>query len=148
MRINQIALSSSTGPEYLPYTGNSYPINVSYAPSMPLPSGVATPIASCPNCQGLDFADQGGDNESLVTGIIAADVPGFYVFSAPWETTTSLLANVNSLEHYNLTLPASYAGPNIFYAISITPSGSASISTFNSNLKPPSTYPVLPTDAD
>jgi hypothetical protein len=142
--LNQIALSSSTGPEYLPYTGNSYPINVSYAPSMPLPSGVATPIASCPNCQGLDFADQGGDNESLVTGIIAADVPGFYVFSAPWETTTSLLANVNSLEHYNLTLPASYAGPNIFYAISITPSGSASISTFNSNLKPPSTYPVLP----
>ena len=90
-------------------------------------------VVSCAACQGLDFSDQGGDNEALVTGIVKANVPGFYVFSAPWETTSSLLANINRQEGYNLTLPASYAGPNYVYAISITPSGSASLVTYNSN---------------
>ncbi len=126
-----------------PYTGNSYPLNASYA-SGPLPSGVAAPLQFCPNCQGLDFNDQGGDNEALVTGIVKANVPGFYVFSAPWETISALMANINKLEGYNLTLPASYMGPNYIYAISIAPSGSASLVTYNSNLNPPSTYPVLP----
>ncbi len=142
--LNQITLSSALPPQVIPFTGNSYPINASYAPAMPLPSGVATPTASCPNCQGLDFADQGGDNEALVSGIIAANVPGFYVFSAPWETTSALLENINTLEQYNLTVPTTYAGPNISYAISITPSGSAGMLTFDSNLKPPSNYPPLP----
>ncbi len=141
--LNQITLSSALPPQYFPYTGNSYPLNASYA-SGSIPSGVATPAAYCPNCQGLDFNDQGGDNETLVTGIVAANVPGFYVFSAPWETTSALLANINKLEGYNLILPASYAGPNYIYAISIGPSGSASLVTFNSNLHPRSTYPKLP----
>jgi hypothetical protein len=142
--LNQITLSSAAPPQVIPYTGNSYPINASYAPSVPLPSGVATPTASCPNCQGLDFADEGGDNEALISGVIAANVPGFYVFSAPWETTNALLENINTLENYNLSLPTSYAGPNIIYAISIAPAGSAAMVTFNSNLKPASTYPALP----
>ena len=142
--LNQITLSSALPPLYFPYTGNSYPLNASYASAVPLPTGVATPTAFCPNCQGLDFSDQKGDNETLVTGIIAANVPGFYVFSAPWETTSALMANINKLETYNLTLPDSYAGPNYIYAISIAPSGSASLVTFNSNLHPPSSYPKLP----
>src|ERR1019366_1951889 len=112
-----------------------------------VPSGVATPPLPCPECQGLDFSDQEGANEPLVTVIVTANVPGFYVFSAPWETTSGLLANINELESYNLTLPASYQGPNYIYAISIAPSGSASVDTFNSNLDPPSTYPVLPPPA-
>jgi hypothetical protein len=70
-----------------------------------------------------------GANETLVKGIAAANVPGFYVFSAPWETTRGLLANIPSLEGGNPTLPASYPGPNSIYAISITPSGSASMVT-------------------
>ncbi len=144
--LNQITLSSAPPPQYIPYTGNSYPLNASYA-SGSVPSGVATPAAYCPNCQGLDFNDQGGDNETLVTGIVTANVPGFYVFSAPWETISSLMANINKLEGYNLTLPASYAGPNYIYAISIAPSGSASLVTFNSHLNPPSTYPKLPPPA-
>ena len=142
--LNQITLSSALPPLYFPYTGNSYPLNASYASGVPLPRGVATPAAYCPNCQGLDFSDQKGDNETLVTGIIAARVPGFYVFSAPWEVTSALMANINNLETYNLTLPTGYAGPNYIYAISIAPSGSVSLVTFNSNLHPPSTYPKLP----
>ena len=141
--LNHITISSAAPPQYIPYTGNSYPINLSYAPSA-VPSGVATPSPACPNCQGLDFTDAGGDNESLVTGIIGAEVPGFYVLSAPWETLSALLANVNKIEGYNLALPTSYAGPNFIYAISIAPSGSASLSTFNSNVNPPATYPALP----
>ena len=54
------------------------------------------------------------------------------------------MANINQREGYNLSLPASYISPNYVYAISITPSGSASLSTYNSYLTPPSTYPVLP----
>jgi hypothetical protein len=127
------------------YTGNSFPLNASYA-FVP-PSGVAPPLLFCGGCQGLDFNDENSDNEALVAGpfgILGNNVPGFYVFSSPWETTSSLLANINQLKGYNLTLPASYQGPNYIYAISVTPSGSASLVTFNSNVTPPSTYPVLP----
>src|SRR5664280_2771531 len=138
--LNQITLSDAG---QTPYTGNSYPTNVSYAPDQVI-SGVATPLIPCAGCQGLDFGDQGGDNETLVTGIVKANVPGFNVFSAPWETTRALLANINKLEGYNLSLPARYRGPNYIYAISIAPSGSARLVTYNSNLNPPSTYPVLP----
>ena len=140
--LNQITLLIP--PLDIPYTGNSYPLNASYAQGS-VPTGVATPTAYCTPCQGIDFNDRQGNNENLMTGIITADVPGFYVFSAPWETTRTMLESINRIEGYNLTLPTSYAGPNYIYAISIAPSGSASLVTYNSNLNPPSTYPVLPT---
>ena len=35
-------------------------------------------------------------------------------------------------------------GPNYVYAISIAPSGDASLVTYDSKLNPPATYPVLP----
>jgi hypothetical protein len=54
------------------------------------------------------------------------------------------MTNINSQQGYNLNIPASYKGPNYVYAISITPKGFASLVTYNSNLNPPSTYPVLP----
>jgi len=145
--IQQFAMLNQTSPSYLgsgPVTANSYPIFASYSLEAALPDDVAPPAYPCAACQGLDFRDQHGDNEALVTGIVKANAPGFYVFSAPWETTSSLLANINKLEGYNLSLPASYISPNYIYAISIAPSGSASLVTYNSYLTPPSTYPVLP----
>jgi hypothetical protein len=141
--LNHITLSSALPPEYFPYTGNSYPLNASYAPGS-VPPGVAIPTTYCPNCQGLDFNDNENNNETLVAGIVTAEVPGFYVFSAPWETTIALMASINEHEGYGLTLPASYAGPNYIYAISIAPTGKARLVTFNSNLHPPSTYPAIP----
>ena len=114
-----------------PLTTTGYPLNAS------------PPSNSCANCQGLDFTDQGGDNEALVSGILAANVSGSYVFSAPWETTSSLLARINQLKGYNLTLPASYQGANAIYVLSIAPSGSATLTTYNSNANPSSTYPTL-----
>jgi hypothetical protein len=144
--IQQFAMLNQTSASYqgsAPVTANSYPIFASYSLEAALPDDVAPP-ALCAACQGLDFRDQNGDNEALVTGIVKANAPGFYVFSAPWETTRSLLANFNRLEGYNLSLPASYISPNYIYAISIAPSGSASLIIYNSYLTPPSTYPVLP----
>jgi hypothetical protein len=125
------------------YTANSYLINAAYAPGS-VPSGVVLPTTYCPDCQGLDFNNTNGNNDTLVSGIINKKTPGYYVFSAPWETISALLANINSQEGYNLTLPATYIDTNYVYAISIAPSGDARLITYNSNLKPPSTYPVLP----
>ena len=136
---NQVTLTADS----TTYTANSFPVNVSYAPAA-IPSGVATPAVPCLNCQGIDFADQGGDNETLVNGIISANVPGFYVFSAPWEIVSALLASINSGKGNNLAVPTTYAGPNIIYAITITPSGTAHLLSFNSNVNPQSTYPALP----
>ncbi len=140
--LNQVILSSDQNGG-TPYAGQSYPINASYADG-PVPAGVVTPSQFCGNCQGLDFNDQQGDNEVLLTTIVKNNPPGFYIFSAPWETVSALVANINKLENYNLALPASYISPNFIYAISITPSGSASLVTYDSHLTPPSTYPVLP----
>ncbi|MFZ0793768.1 MAG: hypothetical protein WAM65_08360 [Candidatus Korobacteraceae bacterium] len=139
--LNQITLSSDAKGG-TPYLGQSYPLNASYSAES-IPVGFPVPSPFCPNCQGLDFNDREGDNEALVSSLAQAS-PGFYVFSAPWETISVLLANINKLEGYNLTLPPSYAGPNDIYAISITPSKRASLVTYNSNLNPPSTYPELP----
>ena len=139
--LNQITLSSDQEGG-TPLANHSYPINDSYA-EVPLPIGVVPPQQYCANCQGLDFRDQDGDNEALLTTIVKNNPPGFYVFSAPWETVSALLANINKLEHYNLALPASYISPNFIYAISIALSGSASLVTYDSHITPPATYPVL-----
>ena len=143
--LNQITLTGVGGYGSPLTTSNSYPLSASYAEGS-VPGGVAAPLVlvPCPGCQGLDFNDTGGNNEALVTGIIKINVPGFYVFSAPWETISALLANTNEQHGYNLSLPAAYIGPNYVYAISIAPTGSASLVTYNSNLNPSSTYPVLP----
>ncbi len=120
-------------------TAYSYPINAAYT-SGSGPSG--DPCA--PGAQGLVFNDTSGNNAALATRIISAKAPGFHVFSAPWETISALMASINNRQGYNLNLPAYFPGPNMVYAITITPSGSASLVIYNSNLNPPSTYPVLP----
>ncbi|MGA3009181.1 MAG: hypothetical protein ABSD72_02855 [Terracidiphilus sp.] len=135
--LNQISLSSP------PVGAFSYPISASYA-SGPLPAGVAQPVLPCPACQGLDFNDENGDNEALVSGILQANAPGYYVFSAPWETISALMTNINQLEGYKVQVPSAYAGPNSVYAISLTPQGSANFNTYDSKLIAPATYPVLP----
>lgn len=146
--LNQITLSYRS---YPPVRANSYPINVSYTPA-PLPDGVATPITTCPSesglpaysCQGLDFRDLEEANEALVSDIIKANQQGFYVFSAPWETVSSLMMNINQLENYKLAVPSSYAGPNVIYAISIDSAGNGKLTTYDSGIIPPDNYPSLP----
>lgn len=140
--LNQITLSSNaSGGD--PYAGQNYPVNASYSAAS-LPRGAYTPSPFCPTCQGLDFNDTGGDNETLVDEIVKTTRQGFYVFSAPWETTSALLAKINTLEGYHLNLPRSYGGANVIYVISIAPSGAANLTAYNSNVAPPATYPVLP----
>ena len=113
--LNQITIQGTTA--------NSYPINTAYAPG-DVPGGVVEPSPYIPGAQGLAFNDAHSNNVALVTRIINANIPGFYVFSAPWETISALLTNINNQQGYNLNLPAAYMGPNYVYAISITPIGS------------------------
>lgn len=143
--LNQISLPSGSTSAVL---GNSFPLYASYSPVSVPKSGVATPVVPCPICQGIDFNDVDSGNEILVDGIIRAKVPGYYVFSAPWETVNALMANIIRMEGYKLAAPAAYVDANYVYAISIAPSGLASLVTYNSNLNPPSTYPVLPVKTD
>ena len=141
--LNEISLTTLGGYGSPLVRGNSYPINVSYAAGS-APDGVIKPPETCSGCQGLDFNDTDGSNEAVLTRILLINYPGFYVFSAPWETVSSMMANLSKKQGYSLNLPAAYQGPNYIYAISITPSKSASLVTYNSNLNPPSTYPALP----
>jgi hypothetical protein len=133
--LNQIRIQGTTA--------NSYPINTAYA-SGDVPGGVVVPSPYIPGAQGLAFNDAHSNNVVLVTSIINANIPGFYVFSAPWETISALMTNINNQQGYNLNLPASFQGSNLVYAISITPSGVARLVIYNSYLNPPATYPVLP----
>lgn len=144
-QLNQISLTGTGGYGSPPITSYSYPISASYS-SGPIPSGAAAPLPSapCPGCQGLDFNDTAGSNEALVANLLAINYPGFYVFSAPWETVSSLMANIDKQQSSKLNLPTAYTGPNDLFAISITPSGSPSLVTYHSNLNPASTYPALP----
>jgi len=125
-------------------TANSFPLNVSYAASAVLPTEVVTPYLACPSCQGLDYSNSGGANDALLSGLVNAKASGFHVFSAPWGTTSAMLTNLNKLFGASLKLPTAYAGPNQVYAVSITPSGSASLTTFDAQLSPAASAPVLP----
>jgi len=124
-------------------SGHSFPVFASYTDASK-PRDVPAPVFPCPECQGLDFDDSNGENETLVTSIIQANVPGFYVFSAPWETMSALMTNINQLQGYHLDLPATYNGPGYIYAISIKSSGKAALVAYNTRFDPPSSYPPLP----
>lgn len=125
------------------FTANSFPINVSYTEAG-LPVDVAEPYAYCLDCTGLDFNNVDDQNDALVSGIIAHQTPGYYVFSAPWETVSALLTMINTQYCYALDLPSDYMGSNYVYAISIRSSGCARLHTYNSELNPPASYPSLP----
>lgn len=141
--LNRIELPGM-GPDTPPVAGNSYPINASYADGATLPSGVVTPTVPSLGCQGLAFDDTQGDNLALVSDIISVGAPGFYVFSAPWETISALLSDIAASAGYALDLPKTYMGPDYIYAISFTLSGTASLVTYDSDLNPSATYPELP----
>jgi hypothetical protein len=124
------------------YTANSFHINVSYAIGQTI-GGVAPPLYNCVGCQGIDYEDQEGDNDYLQSSIIGDQRPGYYVFSAPWDTTLDMMTALNQAKGYNLTLPSGYPGPNNIYAIAVTPAGAASLVTYDSKVTPKATYPVL-----
>jgi hypothetical protein len=140
--MNQVTLTIDQGSSVF-YPGNSFPINASYA-TVPLPSGVAPPLVACSACQGLDYSDVNGDNETLVSTILNSGVAGFYVFVAPWETIHPLMSSINSQHGFNLAAPTVYAGPNTIYSISVSASGAASLSVYNTNANPLPAYPTLP----
>ena len=143
--LNQHTVAIPPAAGYSSYTAYSYPIKVSYADGS-VPAGVALPdnLDYCPDCTGLDFNDTQGNNADLVNSIIDENKPGYYVFSAPWETTRALMEHINQHYGYALDIPASYKGPNYVYEISIPQYGDTRLITYNSNLAPLPGYPDLP----
>ena len=148
--LNQFSITSSTTPAAT-FSTNSFPVNVSYTPAS-VPSGASTPPSFCPDCQGIDFADSGGDNEALVNGIMAKGQGGFYVFALPFETLQSLLQNVKALNSYDYAVPATWEGANIFYVLTIPLNGPitrtapfkgpTTLTTYDTQIHPATTYPV------
>jgi len=142
--LNQVSLTAIGGYNSTLYTANSYPINTSYYSTATLPPGVAVPFVPCTSCQGLDFNNTGKNNDYLLAETLKFNIPGFYLFAAPWDTISKLMTAVKTAGKYSMTIPETYQGPNYIYAISIMPSGDASMVTYNSNLNPSDTYPELP----
>lgn len=140
--LNQMTLTTDANGTR--YTANTFTINASYARAEGVPAGVANPSPFCTNCSGLDYNNTAGINDTLLSGIIDKKSPGFYVFAAPWVTVRTMLENINSAYGYGLSLPTSYRGTNYVYALSIPASGKTTFATYNSNLNPSATYPVLP----
>ena len=140
---NTVATPPACG--YSSYTAYSYPIKTSYTNGS-VPEGTWAPSAYCPDCAGLDFNDNDVKNNNLkiARGIIDTNSSGFYVFSAPWETSSDLMYKINRDQRYNLDIPTNYSGPNLVYAISISPDKNARLITYDSKLDPASTYPELP----
>ncbi len=130
------------------YSANSHPINASYAKDA-APADATPPASACPNCVGLDFNNTNGANDALVSRIVKAPPPnaGYHVFSGPWQTISALMTYLNVSQGYGLDIPRTYKGPNIVYAISISPSGVASLATYDSDLHPSAAYPALPARA-
>lgn len=141
--LNQHTISIPPAVGYSSYTAYSYPIKAAYAEGS-VPDGVMVPKDYCPDCAGLAFDDPSDNNIAIATGIINKDIPGFYVFSAPWETSSVLMDKINRHHGYALDIPANYRGPNLVYVITISPDGNARLITYDANLEPPSTYPELP----
>jgi len=139
--MNKDTLQFNAGESSL-YTANSFHINVSYSIGQTV-DGVASPLVTCSGCQGIDYGDQGKNNDSLLSNLIRLNIPGYYVFSAPWDTTLNMMTVLNQAKGYNLPLPSSYPGPNNIYAITVTPAGAATLGTYISNATPAKTYPVL-----
>lgn len=145
-QLNQITLPLNG----VPYTANSYPINLSYTPGS-VPSGVATPTppitgwpSYSPDTSGLDFNNTGRDNDALAFGLLDANKPGNYLFSAPWETIHALLLDINTKYGFGFPIPTTYQGTNVVYAISKPSSGQAGLTTYDSRLDPGSSYPAMP----
>jgi hypothetical protein len=133
--LNQITLSGTTA--------YSYPIAVAYG-AHSVPAGVAEPSSFDGVTTGLAFGAEGGDNLELAQRILHARLPGFFVLSAPWETTSALLAGIVDAESYSLHAPTAYAGPNAVFAISVSPAGRAELTRYDAPLDPIASYPALP----
>jgi hypothetical protein len=154
--LNQTTITGVAGSGSPYFTANSAPINVAYrndagvplqvvSPPGTAPRDVGQPLAQAPciECQGLVFGDRPG-NLIVAERILLTGAPGFFVFSAPWETTSELLADLAAHTDGGFTAPTTYAGANVVYAVSISPAGAVSLTTYDAPLAPGPGYPALP----
>ncbi len=134
--LNQVSIPGAGGYSMPLYTANSFPLNTSYAVA-------GLPVPALPY-QGLEFDDMEGHNFDLVGNVVQQGLPGYYVFGAPWETASALMSALDTRLALGLTPPTAFVSSNLVYAISIKPSGTATLTSYDAALSPPTTYPALP----
>ena len=111
--MNQTTLSSDLVGG-TPYSGQNSPINASYAPGS-VPGGVLRQASTAPLAKVLISMTTAAATKFCCRGS-SREMSHAFTFRAG-EATSSLLANINTLEGYNLLLPAAYRGSNYIYAI-------------------------------
>ncbi len=134
--LNETWLTSTGGYNSPLYLGYSSPINTS--PIDPAGQGLALPW------QGLVFDGASSSNLTIVGKILGDALPGFYLFSAPWETTSDFMSAIVAKHQLGLTVPPTYGGSNQVFAISFKASGGVSLTTYDTALSPAANYPALP----
>ena len=134
--LNETWLTSTGGYNSPLYLGYSSPINTS--PIDPAGQGFALPW------QGLVFDGASTSNLTIVEKILSDALPGFYLFSAPWETVSALMAAIQAKHQLAFTVPPTYGGSDQVLAISFKASGGATLTTYDAQLSPAATYPALP----
>lgn len=138
--IEQFAVLNQYAENSIP--ASSFPVGVSYSQDS-VPPGAPAPLSFPANCQGIDFADNNGDNEKLVNDILSQKSGGYYVFAMPFDTFKLLLNNLKSLNSYGYTVPVAPEGPNIVYVINIPFNGSATLTKYDTKITPGATYPAI-----
>lgn len=130
-------------------TAYSMPIKTSYSP-YGLPNQTVNFGEFNQSLAGLSFGDINGSNELITTGIVDAKKAGYYVFSAPWETTSALMTKINEKYGYNLQIPSKFQSSNLVYAIAVkvNDTKSAALKTYKAAITPSTTYPTLPQQID
>lgn len=123
-------------------TGSSFPVNLSYSQSS-VPADAPVPASFPAGCRGIDYADRNGDNESLVSSIIAKNQSGFHVFAMPFDTFKGLLSGLRSQNAYDYTVPAAHEGPNVLYVLTVPPGGKAALASYDTGVVPGTAYPEL-----
>lgn len=123
-------------------TGSSFPVCVSYSQSS-VPADAPVPSSFPAGCQGIDYADRNGDNESLVSSILAKKQGGFHVFAMPFDTFKALLSGLKSQNSYDYTVPSAHEGPNVLYVLTVPSSGKAVLTSYDTGIVPGTAYPEL-----
>jgi len=126
-------------------TAYSTPIKVSYSPHG-LPTQSVNLEEYNQSLAGLSFGDINGSNELVTSDIVSAKKAGYYVFSAPWQTTIGVMEKVKKKYGYNIELPSKFQSSNTIYAIAIKADDtkSATLKTYKADIVPDTSYPTLP----
>lgn len=129
-----------------PVTAYSTPINAGYSPyGLPNQSVNIEGVDFNQSLAGLSYDDVNNSNERITEALIDDKKAGYYVFSAPWKTISTLMTKINEKYAYNLELPSKFQSSNIVHAITVKigDTANAELKTYKAAITPSKSYPTL-----